>query len=845
MGSQLTKSYDVESNIRAAGGLQGVWKIYSATKKDKSRQRVSIFMFDKRLIEKKKSAAERDDLVQKLKNEVSALVRIRHPCILRVVEPLLEDSKTLAFVTEHVEGCLGDFIRKPVVLASEFSDMESRLGLLDLAQALHFLHSEARMVHTAVCPDNVYVVEGGKWKLSGLGFSLQLLQDQTARVPDQIDYIMGAKSQRFAEGEVPAALIPPLHFMAPEVVTTRICTSASDMFSLGCLIYSLYKAASSSSSVDHHYLRITDISANGHKNACTEAQYSIGTLVAAMPEDFREVIARLAALAPTDRPTIHAFSVSRPFQDPFIKSLYFLEHIHEKQESQKVQFLKGMSRVIEKFDPRLLLKRVLPTLVQLMEQDTLSASVLPNLLGILRYSKVPSDQFRDLIWPGIVKLATGKEIPAQCLFLLLGDMDLLMSFTAIDQYKTVLMPLVFKGYDCGVAQLQELVLRKTPEIASRVSDTSYLKVQILPRFLQALIAARVVSVREAGLRSLSKIYQFFDRSTLVDTVLPMLEKVRKLDVSSEICMLLLEVYEGIGKMLGHRTVALNILPSLIPLLVESDLTKAEFDKLCSTIDSLTALVREARTQELLTIKEVDQKPRLDPVSDFGAPAKEDESADTFFKEMFSGASGGEDQGGLFAGMEVREDSRARQQDFQQPYSQPFPGSFPQPVTAPMPPARGQFLQTAFPPSISPLQAPPMPVSTAFGDPFSQTAVSFPAPHDSFPMSAAPIDLSMGGLGDRAKTPPPLRALRPPTTNPKPIPEPAPSFNPAFQPLTLAQPTPIWSPPSYNTPQAVPDLFGEPQQVGQGRRNNPFATSQQSVAPQSKSTPYPADPFFGL
>ena len=841
MGSQLTKSYDVESNVRAAGGLQGVWKIYSATKKDKSRQRVSIFMFDKRLIEKKKSAAERDDLVQKLKNEVSALVRIRHPCILRVVEPLLEDSKTLAFVTEHVDGCLGDLIRKPVVLASEFSDMESRLGLLDLAQALHFLHSEARMVHTAVCPDNVYVVEGGKWKLSGLGFSLQLLQDQTARVPDQVDYVMGAKAQRFSEGEMPAALIPPLHFMAPEVVATRICTSASDLFSLGCLIYSLYKAASSSNSVDHHYLRITDISANGHKNACTEAQYSIGTLVAAMPEDFREVIARLTALAPAERPSLHTFSVSRPFQDPFIKSLYFLEHIHEKQESQKVQFLKGMSKVIEKFDPRLLLKRVLPTLVQLMEQDTLSASVLPNLLGILKYSKVPSDQFTNLIWPGIVKLATGKEIPAQCLFLLIGDMDLLMSFTAIEQYKTVLMPLVFKGYDCGVAQLQELVLRKTPEIASKVSDTSFLKVQILPRFLQALIAARVVSVREAGLRSLSKIYQFFDRSTLVDTVLPMLEKVRKLDVSSEICMLLLEVYEGIGKMLGHRTVALNILPSLIPLLVESDLTKAEFDKLCSTIDSLTTLVREARTQELLTIKEVDQKPRFDPAVDLGAPAKEDESADTFFREMFSGASGGEDQGGLFTGMEVREESRPRQ-DFQPPFAQPFPGTFPQPIAAPVPPPRGQFPATGYQSGIPPLQGPT--VSAPFGDPFAQPAVSFPMPQDSFSMNASPIDLSIGGFGDRAKTPPPVRALRPPV-NSKPIPEPTPSFTPAFQPLTLAQPTPIWSPPSYSVPQVTPDLFGELQQGGQGRRNNPFAAPQQSVPAQDKSNPYPADPFFGL
>jgi len=52
----------------------------------------------------------------------------------------MEDAKTLAFVTEPIEHCLADLLKRPQLLASVISDTEIRLGLLDISAGLAFLH---------------------------------------------------------------------------------------------------------------------------------------------------------------------------------------------------------------------------------------------------------------------------------------------------------------------------------------------------------------------------------------------------------------------------------------------------------------------------------------------------------------------------------------------------------------------------------------------------------------------------------------------------------------------------------------------------------------------------------
>jgi len=54
MGSQLTKNYEVDKEHYMHGGLHNLWKVYRAKKKDRNNMDVSIFIFDKKNLEKKK-----------------------------------------------------------------------------------------------------------------------------------------------------------------------------------------------------------------------------------------------------------------------------------------------------------------------------------------------------------------------------------------------------------------------------------------------------------------------------------------------------------------------------------------------------------------------------------------------------------------------------------------------------------------------------------------------------------------------------------------------------------------------------------------------------------------------
>lgn len=43
--------------------------------------------------------------------------------------------------------------------------------VIQVAEALNFVHTEANLVHRAISPETVIVTAGGAWKLAGLGLA--------------------------------------------------------------------------------------------------------------------------------------------------------------------------------------------------------------------------------------------------------------------------------------------------------------------------------------------------------------------------------------------------------------------------------------------------------------------------------------------------------------------------------------------------------------------------------------------------------------------------------------------------------------------------------------------------
>ena len=70
MGSSLTKNYEVDKEPYMHGGLHNLWKVYRAKKKDRNNMDCSLFIFEKKSLDKKKlSQTQRDEICNILKKD--------------------------------------------------------------------------------------------------------------------------------------------------------------------------------------------------------------------------------------------------------------------------------------------------------------------------------------------------------------------------------------------------------------------------------------------------------------------------------------------------------------------------------------------------------------------------------------------------------------------------------------------------------------------------------------------------------------------------------------------------------------------------------------------------------
>lgn len=168
----------------------GAWKIYDAKRK-KTGQAYSIFVFERKILDNSSGGlsapsrrndglkAAQEEVVERLKKEANMLARLRHPCVLELVEPVEETRGGLQFVAEAVTGSLATLLAEKDEEEAggrggsrrygridearrkrreiEIDELEIQKGLLQLGKALEFLHESANLIHMNLTPEAVMV----------------------------------------------------------------------------------------------------------------------------------------------------------------------------------------------------------------------------------------------------------------------------------------------------------------------------------------------------------------------------------------------------------------------------------------------------------------------------------------------------------------------------------------------------------------------------------------------------------------------------------------------------------------------------------------------------------------
>ncbi len=159
-----------------------------------------------------------ESLVRRFRQERQILARLQHPNIASVLDGGRTDEGLLYLVIEHVEG-------EPITRYCETRRAEPRERVTlfrAVCAAVHCAHQNL-VVHRDLKPDNILVTQAGVPKLLDFGIAKLLAAGVD---PD----------------DAPTATLLPLmtpSYASPEQVRGEAITTASDVYSLGVLLYEL------------------------------------------------------------------------------------------------------------------------------------------------------------------------------------------------------------------------------------------------------------------------------------------------------------------------------------------------------------------------------------------------------------------------------------------------------------------------------------------------------------------------------------------------------------------------------------------------------------------------------
>jgi serine/threonine protein kinase len=206
-------------------GAGGVGSVYLAQRVDEFRQRVAIKLL--------RAGMDSRMVISRFRHERQILAGLHHPNISRLLDGGATEDGRPYFVMEYVEG-------KPIdAYANERGlSIRERLQLFrQICAAVQYAHQNL-VVHRDIKPGNILVTEDGTPKL--LDFGIAKLQrpvpghDAAAQEPS----VAAAGGATLALTEADMRLMTP-EFASPEQARGLPITTASDVYSLGVVLYQL------------------------------------------------------------------------------------------------------------------------------------------------------------------------------------------------------------------------------------------------------------------------------------------------------------------------------------------------------------------------------------------------------------------------------------------------------------------------------------------------------------------------------------------------------------------------------------------------------------------------------
>lgn len=568
MGSELFKQYQVDKSTFINGGHMNMWKIYNGTHKT-LKNKVCVFVFDKADLNQY-SSKDRDAIIAVLKKEATGLVKYKHPNILSIVEPLVEDKYSLGFVTEYFSNTLTKWGQK-----TEPSKIEIKMIISDICHTLNFLHNDCGDVHMNLNPDCIFINEDNtKIKIGGFNFAM-----------GQNDI------SNFSFNNFTPECNPCLSYLSPEAILDNKISSKCDIFSLGMLIYNLILHCKEDA------ICLNSNTPETYRKVYNENQ--IEKLInnkKQLTEGDKEIILKLIENDYKKRPDTFSIMKYEWFTDYTLKALIFIENLATNDIKKNVMFLKELPSMLGLFEEKIIARKFLPCLLINLKNELLINPILPVIFTICHLN-FKSINFNQIVWPYLIDIFKLKTIPAASLYFLLTKIPFIGANISNDDFSHHCLDIICKALDCGVSKIQRAVIKNIVFISQKVDSKIFID-KLYPRLNQIMLISNDVNLKSQIIFSYLKLYDIIDRNIINTSFISNIEEVIRKNSEFKICYAVVDLMGELEDSFSIDAIINKIIPLLVVILGKGKITSQLYEKISFLVQKFLEKVKRARDNEI-------------------------------------------------------------------------------------------------------------------------------------------------------------------------------------------------------------------------------------------------------
>lgn len=502
---------------------------------------------------------------------------------MKLIHPLEESKNSIRFVAEPLFSSLkqmidvnGSNVGSSSLEGFELDELAIQKGLLQVSEALDFLHNTASSVHLDIQPCSVLINVKGDWKLFGLGFVEPL---KNADLSARDEYFI----PRF-DGRLPPYIQINFDFSAPELVLDHKLDPANDIFSLGLLLITLF--------INKPPMR-TENSSSVYKQ---EFQHLNKVLRdPRIPSYLHDLLPQMLARYPNNRINLSELKSSPLFDNILIRTINFLDDFPAKLPAEQQAFMNGFSKLIDQFPKSVLQKKILPAfLEELGKEEVLVGPILTNVFIIGK--EMSQLGFSEKILPALrrVKDTLSAKVTT------LNNIEILKSRVKGDEFRDDILPIALDAMENAPPEIQETALQKVPVFIEKL-DFVTLKNEVFPKVASVFAKTTSLAVKLEALKAFQQlVVSGLDKYTVTDKLLPLLASMKTREPS--VMMGALAVYEKSISLVEVETLARQVIPQLLHMSMESMLNLGQFKQFMEQIHRVLDQVERDHTKRLSQVQ---------------------------------------------------------------------------------------------------------------------------------------------------------------------------------------------------------------------------------------------------